>query len=503
MTDGNSTDSLQVESLPGSLPIFPVLSDDSRSPQPDLSIGAVSVSQTNFEDAPVSVQARIAGSGDFSGRIRVMLEPYPATDESGSDRKSVPDTPSVGDTEQRQTITLAPQADQDVVARFQVKPPRPGVLFYRLRVVPDENSQVFDKPELSREATLANNERLIAVNRDAHVFRILYVGGRPNWERKFLGRALEEDDRLQLVSLVRIARKEARFDFRGRVGESSNPLFRGFKEEVDEETESYNQPVLVRMNVRDNSELSDGFPKAKAELYRYDAVILDDIESAFFTRDQLSLLDKFVSERGGGLLMLGGRDTFQHGKWDNTPIADALPVYLDRTGDRLTAPLHWQLTREGLLEPWMRVRDTEQAEQRRLENVASRVDAQQHPRRQTGRARSSRRLRMSPDGKVRRSWPSNTAVDGPEPCSSATYGNGRCSRNIPKTTIRARPGGRLSAGWWETSRSVWKFECKLRATRQVSRTLAVSGTLNWRAQWELRSKFGSGTASFSRRRGRE
>ena len=41
------------------------------------------------------------------------------------------------------------------------------------------------------EATLANNRRLATVDRGGGPYRVLYVGGRPNWEFKFLRRAVE------------------------------------------------------------------------------------------------------------------------------------------------------------------------------------------------------------------------------------------------------------------------------------------------------------------------
>ena len=94
------------------------------------------------------------------------------------------------------------------------------------------------------EATQANNTITAVVDQGGGPFRILYVSGRPNWEFKFLRRALQEEDELDLVGLIRIARR-ARFDFRGRT-ESSNPLFRGFGEEDEDETEQYDEAVLVR-----------------------------------------------------------------------------------------------------------------------------------------------------------------------------------------------------------------------------------------------------------------
>ena len=70
------------------------------------------------------------------------------------------------------------------------------------------------------------------------------------------------------------------------------------------------------------------------ELFAYDAMILDDVEAAFFTRDQLSLLQQFVSQRGGGFLMLGGQESFDAGEYRHTPIAEMLPVYVDRPESR-------------------------------------------------------------------------------------------------------------------------------------------------------------------------
>src|SRR4029434_2505757 len=126
----------------------------------------------------------------------------------------------------------------------------------------------------------------------------------------------------QLVGLIRIAKREPKFEFRGREGESSNPLFRGYGQQSKEETERYDQPVLIRLNTRDEFELRDGFPKTAEELFAYRAVIVDDLESEFFSAAQMSLLQRFVSERGGGFLMLGGAESFSEGQFGRTAIGD-------------------------------------------------------------------------------------------------------------------------------------------------------------------------------------
>src|SRR6185312_11218732 len=145
-----------------------------------------------------------------------------------------------------------------------------------------------------------------------------------------------------------------------------NPLFRGFGTN-EEETARYDQPVLIRLNTKDALELRGGFPKIAEELYRYQAVIIGDTESDFFTRDQMALLQRFVSERGGGFLMLGSAESYREGNYTGTPIATLLPVYLDRPVEaRLPGEFKLTLTPEGWLEPWTRLRPVESEEQTRL-----------------------------------------------------------------------------------------------------------------------------------------
>ena len=130
----------------------------------------------------------------------------------------------------------------------------------------------------------------------------------------------------------------------------------------------YDQPVIIRLNTKDEFELRGGFPKTAEELFKYQAVIVGDLEADFFTHEQQALLQRFVSERGGGFLMLGGAESFREGNYAGTPIASMLPVYLDRaTEATLPAMLKLNLTREGWLQPWTRLRATEGDEKSRLE----------------------------------------------------------------------------------------------------------------------------------------
>lgn len=353
LTDGNATDLANgaLPDLRGLPPIYPVVIGRRDAVQ-DIAVQQVTVSQTSFEDAPVSIQADVSTAG-FRGRPIVAR----LVDRNG---KVV------------QEQTSDARADGEALAfRFQLKPEVPGLSFYQVRVgTTAETPAPGATAPKTEEATLANNRRVFAVDRGQGPFRVLYVAGRPNWEFKFLNRALEGDDQVQLVGLIRVAKREPKFDFRGRAGETSNPLFRGFGNQAPEDVQRYDQPVLMRVQVRDEHELRAGFPRTPEDLYGYHAVILDDVEAEFFSADQAQLLQKFVSERGGGFLMLGGMESFHEGKYFRTPIGDMLPVYLDRDDGSAAeppGPVQFQLAREGWLQPWARLRDNESDERARLE----------------------------------------------------------------------------------------------------------------------------------------
>jgi uncharacterized membrane protein len=340
LSDGNATDlgdqPFDGRGLP---PVYPVVFGG-REPQPDIALGNVTVTQTSFEDAPVTVAADVDSAGQAGQTITAEL--------LDADGKVV----------QSQGLPVT-RDDELLTARFRLRPAKTGLSFYRVRVAAPD----------AREATLANNARLILVERPPGPYRILYVAGRPNWEYKFLRRAVEADPSVQLVALLRVAAREPKFAFRGRGGENTNPLYRGFASNGTE-AESYDQPVLVRLGTRDASELAGGFPKTDEELFAYHALVLDDVEAGFFTTDQQARIERFVSDRGGGFLMLGGQDSFRQGHYEHTPIAQLLPVYVDRAPEgQPLPPVKLSLSREGWLEAWTRLRDNEPAERERLDQM--------------------------------------------------------------------------------------------------------------------------------------
>ena len=216
-----------------------------------------------------------------------------------------------------QEVTLPDDGESTTVrVRFTASDAGPRLLSFRIAPEPDE-------------MVTQNNVRHALIVVEDKREKILYFEGEPRWEVKFLRRAVADDDNLRLVVLQRTADNK-----------------------------------FMRMEVEDADDLLV-FPTTREELFGYSALILGSIEASHFTPDQLRMIADFVSERGGGLLMLGGQRSYAEGGYAGTPVADVLPVVLDpRDGDgegdffRETdvAP-----TRVGATHPSTQIADTEEA----------------------------------------------------------------------------------------------------------------------------------------------
>ena len=125
----------------------------------------------------------------------------------------------------------------------------------------------------------------------------------------------------------------------------------------------------MRLNTKDDEELRGGFPEKAEDLFKYDAIVLDDVEADFFLADQMKLIHDYVSRRGGGLLMMGGQESFRQGDYDRTPIGEMLPIDLSREMQSPAGGVRLSLTRDGWLQPWIRLRSDEVSEEERLSSM--------------------------------------------------------------------------------------------------------------------------------------
>jgi uncharacterized membrane protein len=134
-------------------------------------------------------------------------------------------------------------------------------------------------------------DSLITV-RDDHP-KILYIDGEPRWTYKFFRRAVVDDPNLAVQEILRTSQNKFYYqDSEKGIGKL------------------------------------EGFPKKKEDLYQFSGIVFGSIESTFFSKEQLDMIVDFVNNRGGGFLMIGGKNSFSAGRYQNTVIADILPVEL-------------------------------------------------------------------------------------------------------------------------------------------------------------------------------
>jgi hypothetical protein len=138
-------------------------------------------------------------------------------------------------------------------------------------------------PAREGEVSANNNEHLFAVRVLKEKIKVLLVAGRPSLDLTFLKRALESDVSLSVESVVLSLSR-----FPGKLGGGGKKL-----------------------------------PTEYAELARYDLLILVDGGGGALASDWLDSAARFVTERGGALLVMGPARAFDVAR---TELGDILPV---------------------------------------------------------------------------------------------------------------------------------------------------------------------------------
>lgn len=71
----------------------------------------------------------------------------------------------------------------------------------------------------------------------------------------------------------------------------------------------------------------------------WDTIVLADVDASSLPAGAADLLRRYVASEGGGLVMVGGPQSFGLGGYRGTPVEEALPVDLDPAGRRTRTPL--------------------------------------------------------------------------------------------------------------------------------------------------------------------
>ncbi len=212
-----------------------------------------------------------------------------------------------------QSLTL-PADDRPLSLRVPLEFSQPGPRRIVFRIAPQPG-----------EILLENNAAHRAVDVRGDPVRILHIEGEPRFEVKFLRRAVAADDAIRLVSLVRTAENK-----------------------------------YYRLGVDDADELAEGLPVSEEALFRYDAVVLGSIGNELLDEALQSRLREFVSRRGGGLVLLGGRRAFAEGGYSESTLAGIAPVVLPAAASvyRAQVPVRPSANRAG--DPLLRLAKADQ-----------------------------------------------------------------------------------------------------------------------------------------------
>ncbi|MFT5131483.1 MAG: hypothetical protein ACI8W8_005119, partial [Rhodothermales bacterium] len=146
---------------------------------------------------------------------------------------------------------------------------------------------------MAGEVVLDNNRRGVSINVLTDPIKVLLVDEFPRWESRYLADMLERDKRVQ-VDIV----------FADMLGEGT---------------------------------LSAGgvYPENVAALFRYDLIVLGDIDPKRLSLPQVSDLHSFVVHRGGTLVLMAG-DAHMPTDWELTPLAAIMPVSTNETDAKLS-----------------------------------------------------------------------------------------------------------------------------------------------------------------------
>ncbi|MFP4216645.1 MAG: glutamine amidotransferase [Planctomycetota bacterium] len=193
--------------------------------------------------------------------------------------------------------------NETIPVRFMHVPLAAG--FQRVKV----SVELQGKPPRGLAGQMSDDRLVRVTNRQ---MRILYIEHTFRVEKKFVYRALQAAPRIRVVALT---------------------LIRPFGDD---------QPIEMPGETMD-------------EWMRFHAIILGDVPASAFSRKQLDILRDLVSEKGKGLMMLGGNHTFGQGGWADTPLAAALPVDLKKSRGHIETPIRMVPTKAGRAEDFMRI----------------------------------------------------------------------------------------------------------------------------------------------------
>ncbi len=195
---------------------------------------------------------------------------------------------------------------------FQVTEDKEGAHTYTVRLMPPADAGV--------RCVNAVSDVSVRIS-EGQILRILFAQGALTWNYKFINLAVRGDPTAKLTGLSRTSKQSVYYQ-----------------------------------NVENASELAGGFPTRMEDLAAFRVVVLSNLKPADLTPAQQDLLARFCGEFGGGVLLIGGAETFD-ASWQNSRLEQLLPVRFAGSSG-LTGqgrPFRLKLTEEARRSPFFQV----------------------------------------------------------------------------------------------------------------------------------------------------
>jgi hypothetical protein len=159
------------------------------------------------------------------------------------------------------------------------------------------------------ETSIENNQISRSIRVVNEKVNVLYIEGNARWEYRYLRAILKRDPRINATFIA------------SNVG-----------------------PEVAR----NSPEHIERFPDNREAAFQYDLVILGDVDAAFFSDEELGLLEELIRDRGASLLMLCG-PMHSPASYAGTRVQTMLPVRFDAdTGwEKIAESVYPVLTPEG------------------------------------------------------------------------------------------------------------------------------------------------------------
>ena len=298
ITDGRHNASVSIETVGSRLaehgvPACSIMIGSTKSPSDASVVGITVPSTTQVKDKlAVKAEIRVEGMKGKAAEVVLILA------GKEIDRKSVP----VPGDSFRTTVELTDH------------PKEAGLRAYEVRIRPIEGERVDD-----------NNAQLAHVDVTDDPTKLLLIEGRPRWEFRYLRNLFADRDRS--VKLQHVLLRPDWID-----GAAARQIVHASADRGLKDVEA------------------SALPNGESEWLKFDTIIIGDVPPAMFGKEELAILEKFVSERPRRLIVIAGSNYMPHA-YAGTSLDNMLPVAF--VGSTKTIPagpevsFHITLTEEG------------------------------------------------------------------------------------------------------------------------------------------------------------